>query len=78
MNTVLRTVICAGIFLLGWLEGRYVKKEIAIGTWALGLVALSAWIAYPLTTLRIAAAIVTVTIAVILMRWYYVKPLNRG
>lgn len=68
----IRIAVLGLIFVAGWLEGRFGKrKDIACATWAWGLLALTAWIAYPLTAFRISIGVVVLLSALASMRVYY-------
>jgi hypothetical protein len=62
------------MFLIGCLEGTFLnRRDIACATWAIGLLALVAWIGYPLTTIRAAAAVTVLLTGILSMRRYYQK-----
>jgi hypothetical protein len=75
---VLRILGLTVIFLIGYLEGAVLKRrDIACATWFWGLAALTAWIAYPLTIVRICIGAIVFVSGVILMITYY-KRAKRG
>lgn len=71
-STALRVLLLMAIFLSGYLEGAFFKqRELACVTWFTGLGALTAWIVYPLTTVRICIGAIVLVSGVILMIIYY-------
>lgn len=71
-STVLRVVVLLAIFLSGYVEAAFFKlKDLACVTWFIGLAALTAWIVYPLTTVRICIGVIVFVAGVILMIIYY-------
>jgi hypothetical protein len=70
--TALRVLGLTMIFLFGYLEGAVFKLPAsACGTWFTGLMALTAWIVFPLTTFRICMGVIVFVSGVILMIIYY-------
>jgi hypothetical protein len=68
----LRILLLTAIFLFGYLEGAVFKrKDWACATWFTGLAALTAWIVYPLTTVRICIGAIVLVSGVIVMTIYY-------
>ena len=70
--TALRVLLLTAIFLFGYLEGAVFKqRELACVTWFTGLAALTAWIVYPLTAIRMCIGAIVFVSGVILMTVYY-------
>ncbi len=71
-STFLRVLLLTAIFLFGCLEGAVFKQRgVACATWFWGLGSLTAWIVYPLTTVRICIATIVFVSGVTLMTIYY-------
>jgi hypothetical protein len=67
-----RVALLVLVAIVGWAEGRFLKRrDFACVTWTIPLVALTIWIAYPLTTPRVLAAAIVFVVALLSMRAYY-------
>ena len=78
-STAFRVLLLIAIFLFGYLEGAVFKRrDWACATWFTGLAALTAWIVYPLTTLRICFGVIVLVFGVILMTIYYKRTEGSG
>lgn len=68
----MRVLILVGIFLFGYMEGALLKKKSwACATWFWGLAALTAWIVYPLTIVRICAGVAVFVLGLLALIAYY-------
>ena len=73
-STFLRVVVLLAIFLSGYVEAVFFKlKDLACVTWFMGLAALTAWIVYPLATVRIFIGVVVFVTGMIFIILYYRK-----
>ena len=64
-------LVLTAIFLFGCLEAAVLKqRDWACGTWFLGLMGLTGWIVYPLTTVHICLGVIAFVPGVILMILY--------
>jgi len=71
-STALRILVLIAIFLFGYVEAAFFKqRELVCVTWFTGLGALTAWIVYPLTTVRICIGVIMFVVGMILMIIYY-------
>ena len=63
-DTILRIFFLIGIFLFGLFDKIVFKrKDWAYATWFLGLLAITAWIVYPMTTFRISLGLIFLIIS---------------
>jgi hypothetical protein len=77
-STVFGVLLLTAIFLSGYLEGAIFKqRELACATWFTGLGALTAWIIYPLTTIRICIGTIVLVSGLILLTSYYRRTKGR-
>ena len=73
-DTCLRIIAITGIFIYGCIESKVFKRtDWACGTWLMGLIALTAWIAYPMTRVRIISGFIVFISGIIFMTVYYKK-----
>ena len=71
-SNVLRVLLLIGIFLFGCLEGEVFKhRDAACVKWFWGLVALTVWIGYPLTLVRICLGAIVLLSGVTLLVCYH-------
>ena len=76
--TLIRFLLLAVIFLFGYLEGAvFEKRDLACATWFWGLAALTAWIVYPGTAIRVYAGIVVFVSGVFILIVYYRRRVPR-
>jgi hypothetical protein len=78
--TILRILVLLMIFLTGCFEGFLEPRhrDLACATWFLGLGALTAWIVYPLTTVRICLGVGAFVLGLVLMIVYYQSRVPKG
>lgn len=70
--TVVRVLLLAVILLSGYVESALLKqRKLACVTWLVGLGALTVWVIYPLTILRMGIGILVLLSGVMLVNVYY-------
>ena len=73
--TMLRIGILSLFLISGWFDAVFLRrKDLACATWGIGVAGLTAWVAYPLTPIRIAAAAMIAVLAFVTLRTYYKLP----
>jgi hypothetical protein len=73
MELLQRIGVLTLIFVSGWVEDRLLqRRDIPCATWMIGLGALVAWIAYPMTLLRVVVALVILATGLWALRSYWV------
>jgi Flp pilus assembly protein TadB len=70
-STVLRILLLTAIFLSGYIDAFLKMRDLASVTWFIGLGALTVWIVYPLTTIRICIGAIVFVSGIILIIIYY-------
>ncbi len=78
-STVVRVLLLAVLLLSGYLESALLKqRELACVTWLVGLGALTVWVVYPLTIVRIGIGTLVLLSGVMLVAVYYRRTKEGG